>query len=552
MNREQQVVGIFNTGIKVIINHYIGEIWLAKMFYNHFKDKNFEILIKSTEAVLKGLADKKIKNGQQLLKYSKTLSRICSKLVKKYGDEDVPGVETQIMGERTSRSVGELGDGYDGIEGTIEGCLHEYNAVGGNSTKILIWANYTQGFYGPDPDNYAIPSWNDMVKIIAHGRQLKPSSNIPTHKSQDEPSFDDSNDDDDEKMNAISGDIKTLSGYNDYYEPGEKVPNEEDDIIRNVLSKSGKISSDEILDLYQKAKKLKSNKLMNLVKQLSLKENKNFVGKTYMKKQLLEYLVRQCAREVLKQINEADESDVESHPIGPNTVKCERCGCRYDSRKGKNGLCPVCQNKVNEADDIKGAPSPPAAGQGTADQPEIPKNNPDEPTEPSQKETPEVPLSPEIKGIVIVNPKNKAKLEKVTLRSGNDADIERELHRIGAKFAGPKVKTTISTMRAVKDAVRNPNTTTYLYFGKYDPNSEEIFLMSDKSIQIAKDESVPASELTGVVIPPLTSTATSQWADPEDWMKKMAARGQTPKYEVNENKIKKVISRMVNEILDKK
>lgn len=228
-----------------------------------------------------------------------------------------------------------------------------------------------------------------------------------------------------------------------------------------------------------------------------------------MKKRLLEYLVRQCAREVLKQINESD-------------------------------------------DDIKGAPAPPAAGQGTADQPEIPKNNPDEPTEPSQKETPEVPLSPELKGIVIVNPKNKAKLEKITLRSRSDADIERELHSIGARYAGSKIKTSISAMRDVKDAVRNPNTTTYLYFGKYDPNSEEIFLMSDKSIQVAKNESVPASELTGATVSPLSTSETSPWANPNDWMQKMATRGQTPKYGINEHKMKKVISKMVNDILDKK
>lgn len=225
-----------------------------------------------------------------------------------------------------------------------------------------------------------------------------------------------------------------------------------------------------------------------------------------MKKQLLEYLVRQCAREVLKQINEAD--------------------------------------------DIKGSSAPPADGQGIADQPEIPKNNPDEPTEPSQEETPEVPPSPELKGVVIVNPKNKSKLERVFLKSSNDADIERELHRIGVRYAGPKVKTSISTMRAVKDVIRNPSTTIYLYVGKYDPNSEEIFLMNDKSIQVAKDESIPSSEITGAEISPLSTP--SSWSDSSNWQQKLATQGRTPRYGINEQKMKNIISKMVNEILDKK
>ena len=41
--------------------------------------------------------------------------------------------------------------------------------------------------------------------------------------------------------------------------------------------------------------------------------------------------------------------------------------------------------------------------------------------------------------------------------------------------------------------MKNPSAApTFVYIGKLDPDSEEVFLMADKSLQVAKDESVDA------------------------------------------------------------
>lgn len=220
----------------------------------------------------------------------------------------------------------------------------------------------------------------------------------------------------------------------------------------------------------------------------------------------MEYLVRHCVREVLSQMNEGDE-------------------------------------------EIKGAAAPPADGQGTADTAEIPNDKPKIPEKPSEPETP--PASPDLKGLVIVNPKDKAKLEKVTLKGKDDASIERELHRIGATKAGSGIKVAISTLRAVKDAVRNPNTATYLYFGKYDPQSDEIFLMADKSLQVAKDASIQSSELMGTPVSNGVPTDFNPMsADASEFAGRIKNQGQTPNRGLDEG-LKSIIKKMINECLDK-
>jgi len=229
---------------------------------------------------------------------------------------------------------------------------------------------------------------------------------------------------------------------------------------------------------------------------------------TYMKQELLEYIIRACASEVLEQLKEED--------------------------------------------DTKGAPAPPASGQGTADQPEIPKTEkPTDPEEPTKPETPEVPPSPELKGIVFVNPKDKSKLQKIDLKAGDDAALERNLHRLGASVAGAKVKTALSTTRMVKDVVRNPHTSVYLYIGKYDPQSDELFLMADKSLQVAKDSSVPAAEISTGAAPLSPDVFNPLTAGETEYAKHLAAQGQNVPQPVDEN-LRKAIKVMVEKILDTK
>ena len=248
-----------------------------------------------------------------------------------------------------------------------------------------------------------------------------------------------------------------------------------------------------------------------------------------MKEELLEQLTRMCVREVLSQLREAEED--------PNKKPDEEDG------------------------ETKGAPAPPADGQGTADQPEIPKDDaanklpgaetPGEEPSPNKPEEP-TPSGAGLKGVILVNPRDKSKLQQVPLRAGDDASLERNLHRLAATLAGSNVKVALSTQRAAKDATRNPNTSIYLYLGKYDPSSEEIFLMADKSLNVAKDASISPAELTGT---PVSQIAPDQFnpslASSSDYGTYLQRKGQTPTYGVDEQ-FKNVIKKMVKEIIQKR
>ena len=224
-----------------------------------------------------------------------------------------------------------------------------------------------------------------------------------------------------------------------------------------------------------------------------------------MKQELLEYIIRACVQEVLTQVNEQD-------------------------------------------DETKGAPAPPADGQGTADQPPVPKDEtPEESPEEEPEETPEAPPAPDLKGIVFVSPRDKSKLHKLSTRAGDDAGLERQLHSVAATAGGPRVKTALSAIRMVKDAAKNPNTSVYLYLGKYDPQSDEVFLMADKSLQVAKDSSVDPSELSAGQ----TFVSTMKNPTDADLLKTMQTGGRNMPQPVSEN-FRATIKKMVNDLLDAK
>jgi len=238
-----------------------------------------------------------------------------------------------------------------------------------------------------------------------------------------------------------------------------------------------------------------------------------------MKQELLEYLIRHCVKEVISQVNEEDPT--------------------------------------------MGAPAPPEAGQGTADTPEIPKDKDTTPEPPSQ---PETPPTPQVKGIVLINPMDKANLKPVTLRGKDDASLERELYTQARGIAGRNVKVSLSTRRSVKDSLKNPSAPMFLYFGKFDPASDEIFLMADKSLQVAKDSSVDPTEIKGTsksvpVINPVDRPTTPDEEDAEyiqSVPKMYGAQGPEvvapDDSETNDqiDEIKLLVKKMVNEVLNTK
>lgn len=311
-----------------------------------------------------------------------------------------------------------------------------------------------------------------------------------------------------------------------------------------------------------------------------------------MKQELLEHLIRHCIREVISQIKKDDSqyqlnesmdsvftlfkpinqrlvqilmdtnqgTEFYFDPKNPTTLRIRSTHSNeFNSAKkntedllSKSGIPFSVNRSLEEQDDeTKGAAAPPADGQGTADQPAIPKEDPTQ-EPPAASETPEAPPAPDMKGVVFVNPKDKAKLIKVPIQAQGDAGIERSLHQQAARLAGSRVKVALPTSRMVKDVLHNPNTSVYLYLGKYDPESDEVFLMADKSLQVAKDSSVSPGELTGAPVTALAPTSFHPLtADPGEYAHQLAAGGKVQATGIDEN-LQRVIKKVVNEILDKR
>lgn len=186
-----------------------------------------------------------------------------------------------------------------------------------------------------------------------------------------------------------------------------------------------------------------------------------------MPTQLLEYLVKQCTREVLDQlISERANGKPE---INAAKASGKKIPIQTKTDKNSKFFVPVKVKKVNEAE--KDSPEP---EQGSSDKPELSKSESPEQNhqEPSvQSSTPS--------GPVIINPTDKSRLEPIRFQGHDDASVERTLHLIAAKIAGPKVKISLSAKRLARAAAQNPSASVFFYLGKLDPESEEIFLMAD-------------------------------------------------------------------------
>ena len=308
--------------------------------------------------------------------------------------------------------------------------------------------------------------------------------------------------------------------------------------------------------------------------------------------ELLEALVRQCVREVLDQVEERVDGD--GNPIDHSSDIGKKDNAKPKKIKAK--WLPPSKFKV----DIKKTAKINEEGQGQKDnafEPD-PSPSPDAKEEPSSKPEPrgdepsgrgsENPSaepsdkgdSPEpektelpkatVKGPVFVNPKDKSNLKPVRLQGRNDSEIERSLYQIAASVAGNKTKVSLGAKRMAREAAKNPSASIFFYLGKMDPESDEIFLMADKSLQVAKDDSVQPGDITGMPsqVPSGTSYTARAWDDPEPqsnpdnkyvgWMSRgKIAPTATPRYGgddydpqgLNEN-AKSMIKKMVNRILD--
>ncbi len=216
-----------------------------------------------------------------------------------------------------------------------------------------------------------------------------------------------------------------------------------------------------------------------------------------MKKELLEYLIRVCVREVLDQSgkNEKKPANLSSFHKDEQGVWCKECGSsgkviKYMGERVYiciNNKCKSSHPRLDEVDepDKKGIPDSPEGGLGTGGNLDIPKD-----TGPEKPAEPEASKAAPTNGIYFINPKDKTRFTKMEVSfKDTDRTIEQKLHSIGVKTMGGKqIFIPSRTMNAIKKIAGITSATLFLYLKKYTPESGEIYLESDASTQAIEDD----------------------------------------------------------------
>jgi hypothetical protein len=285
---------------------------------------------------------------------------------------------------------------------------------------------------------------------------------------------------------------------------------------------------------------------------------------THMKvpTKLVEYLVRQCTKEVLDQISEGQKLNIKFAKEKQKEVPIRK---KITVAGGKDTTFKPNVKKVSESEEPENtAMAPPANGQGTGDTPPIPKAAAPDASNPPEEETPEQPKP--ASGPVFISPKDKSKLYPLKFPARDEATIERTLHNLAAGVIGSKAKVSLGAKRLAREAASNPNAKIFFYLGKTDPESDEVFLMADKSLQIAKDESVQSSELQGTpsFLPSDPNDINSEY-DPhrfsdmtdqqyDAYLAQKKRGGLKPRYDVGglTEETNRLIAKAINKILDSK
>jgi len=234
-----------------------------------------------------------------------------------------------------------------------------------------------------------------------------------------------------------------------------------------------------------------------------------------IKKQLLESLIRVCAKEVLSQLNEAKKKSKKckcGKELILGTTECKECmeeaGLTSEAQLKKGETIADTSDKrhtgIDKMTNDENDPTTPeikeedsetvgAAQAGSGDSVDIETDTPKIDTEPTEKETPT--KKEKLKGIVLLTPEGE--LRSVPFRQwADDASIERTLFRVGSSIGGKKVKIAISTMNKVRKGMSD-KTPTYVFLGKYDPNGEELFVMADRDLNSAKEQAAKPEEISG-------------------------------------------------------
>jgi hypothetical protein len=213
-----------------------------------------------------------------------------------------------------------------------------------------------------------------------------------------------------------------------------------------------------------------------------------------MKKELLEYLIRECVQEVLEAFPTATDPTTLQEPLAATSA-------------------------------------PPEVGQAV---PPVPQGT--------------TPLfTADTRGVWYVDPKTPQKPVQMKVTAQDPAKLERELYRIAAKSGGPRLKVAGETLREVPKVLANPNTAIFLYVGKRNPDDADtdLYLLPAKTYQQAKD---------GTVAPGVSADYSNSQAtdlqDPVANMQAQQAGGKTMAPDIDESaKFKNMISTMIRESL---
>lgn len=188
-----------------------------------------------------------------------------------------------------------------------------------------------------------------------------------------------------------------------------------------------------------------------------------------IKQSLLEYLIRECIHEVINQVNESErfwkqygsgvslyfDGSKELGRIlkkgngwiarthnGENIFRNEEEARKYieDLDNVKNPYYRAGGGPLEEADDeTVGAATPPEAGQGVGENPEIPKAKDTTPPEPEDPNEPKTPL-------LFIDPRNKIKPIKVPFTTGmSRPNLERAIQKAGRSILGSAEASRLQT-----------------------------------------------------------------------------------------------------------
>ena len=331
-----------------------------------------------------------------------------------------------------------------------------------------------------------------------------------------------------------------------------------------------------------------------------------------IKQQLLESLIRVCAKEVLTQLNEAKNKNKRckcGKELILGTTQCkecmEECGLTSESECGdmeegdkhwiqkaikKPGALhkqlhvpadeKIPTDKLNAAAEkggklgkranlaktLKGLHEDDtetigASSTGSGDSIDIPTEKAPIESEPSEPETPK--KKEKLKGIVLLTPEGE--LREVPMRQwADDAAIERTLHRVASSIAGRKVKVSISALKTVKKELSNP-TPTYVYLGTLSDEAEELFLFANKNLNAAKEEAATPEKIQGEEAADLRKTTkfNPAFASDEEFGHELAGENEPSREkelgyddsdskEIDENvKLKSLVKNLIKESLNK-